>query len=74
MEIGHVLAIHHDPGTVDVWDQKTKFFNQPASRPVQLPQERIGLAFVFRVFEKVSYALVLNSSKQVVLGDRVKKP
>ena len=74
MEIGHVLAIHHDPGTVDVWDQKTKYFNQPASRAVQLPQERIGLAFVFRVFEKVSYALVLNSSKQVELGDRVKKP
>jgi hypothetical protein len=39
-----------------------------------LPSERIGLAFVFRVFDKVSYALVLNSSKQVELGDWVRKP
>ncbi|MEP7083149.1 MAG: LysM domain-containing protein [Betaproteobacteria bacterium] len=74
VEIGHVLALYHDPGTVDVWDQKTRFFNQPAKREVQLPQERIGLVFIFRVFDRVSYALVLNSSKQVVLGDWVRKP
>lgn len=74
VEIGHVLALYHDPGTVDVWDQKTRFFNQPAKRAVQLPQERIGLVFIFRVFDRVSYALVLNSSKQVVLGDWVRKP
>ena len=34
----------------------------------------IGLAFVFRVFDRVSYALVLNSTKQVELGDWVRKP
>jgi LysM domain len=74
IEIGHVLALYHDPGTVDVWDQKTKYFNLPDKRAVQLPQERIGLAFVFRVFDRVSYALVLNTTKQVELGDWVKKP
>ena len=74
VEIGHVLALYHDPGTVDVWDQKTRFFNQPAKRSLQLPQERIGLAFVFRVFDRISYALVLNSTKQVEMGDWVRKP
>ena len=74
VEIGHVLALYHDPGKVDIWDQKTRFFNQPAKRPLQLPQERIGLAFVFRVFDRISYALVLNSTKQVELGDWVRKP
>ena len=74
VEIGHVLALYHDPGAVDVWDQKTRFFNQPAKRSLPLPQERIGLVFVFRVFDRVSYALVLNSTKQVVLGDWVRKP
>jgi hypothetical protein len=74
VEIGHVLALHHDPGTVDVWDQKSRFLKQPDKRSVQLPQERIGLAFVFRVFDRVSYALVLNTTKQVELGDWVRKP
>lgn len=74
VEVGHVLALYHDPGKVDVWDQKTRFFNQPDKRSLQLPQERIGLAFVFRVFDRVSYALVLNSTKQVELGDWVRKP
>ena len=74
VEIGHVLALYHDPGKVDIWDQKTKYFNQPAKRSLQLPQERIGLAFVFRVFDRISYALVLNSTKQVELGDWARKP
>jgi hypothetical protein len=74
VEIGHVLALYHDPGKVDVWDQKSRFLNQPEKRSIQMPQERIGLVFVFRVFDKVSYALVLNSTKQVELGDWVRKP
>lgn len=41
---------------------------------VTLPDERYGLVFVFRVFEKVSYALVLNSSRPVNLLDIVRTP
>ena len=74
MEIGHVLAIYHNPGKVDVWDQKSRYLKLPDKRAVQLPEERIGLAFVFRVFGKVSYALVLNTTKQIEVGDRVRKP
>ncbi len=74
IEIGHVLALYHDPGKVDVWDRKSRYLKLPEKREVPLPQERIGLAFVFRVFDKVSYALVLNSTKQVELGDWVRKP
>jgi hypothetical protein len=43
-------------------------------KTLPLPSERIGLVFVFRVFDRVSYALVLNSTKQVELGDWVRKP
>jgi hypothetical protein len=74
LEIGHVLAIYHDPGKVDVWDQKNPYTLQTEKRSLQLPLERIGLAFVFRVFDKVSYALVLNTTKQIELGDLVRKP
>ena len=74
IEIGHVLALHHSPGTIDVWDQKNPYTFQTDKRTLNLPDERVGLAFVFRVFERVSYALVLNSVKQVEIGDSVRKP
>ena len=74
IEIGHVLALLHSPGTVDVWDQKNPYTFQPDKRTLALPDERIGLVFVFRVFDRVSYALVLNTTKQVEIGDWVRKP
>jgi hypothetical protein len=39
-----------------------------------LPDTRVGLAFVYRVFNKVSYALVMKSSEQVSLGDSARNP
>ena len=39
-----------------------------------LPEERYALAFVFRTFERISYALVMESSKPVIVGDAVKNP
>ena len=44
------------------------------TQAVKLPDERYGLVFVFRVFEKVSYALVMNSSRPVNLLDIVRTP
>jgi LysM repeat protein len=76
MEIGHVVALYHDPGRIPAPGQPPsaawKFWEDKPT--LQLPPERIGLAFVFRVFDRVSYALVLNSTKQVELGDWVQKP
>ena len=39
-----------------------------------LPDTRIGLAFVYRVFNKVSYALVMKSSEQIGIGDSARNP
>ncbi len=39
-----------------------------------LPDMRIGLAFVYRVFNKVAYALVMKSDEQITLGDRARNP
>ncbi len=41
---------------------------------VKLPDERNGLIFVFRVFEKMSYAMVLRSTRPIYLGDIVQTP
>ncbi len=39
-----------------------------------IPEEKIGLALVFRTFEKVSYALITDSSQQVTPGDVLVSP
>ena len=67
MERGHVLALWR-AGTqrVDHTDE---------SRPmIRLPDERHGLLFVFRVFERVSYALILQVQDPVSGGDLFTQP
>ena len=45
------------------------------ARPeIKLPDERNGLLMVFRTFEKLSYALVLEITDSVKVGDRLVNP
>ncbi|MBL4672661.1 MAG: LysM peptidoglycan-binding domain-containing protein [Arenicella sp.] len=39
-----------------------------------IPEENIGLALVFRTFEKVSYAIITDSNRQVTPGDVLVSP
>ena len=41
---------------------------------IKLPDERAGLAFVFRVFNRVSYALIMTISKPISPLDVVQTP
>ncbi|MGZ5035511.1 MAG: LysM peptidoglycan-binding domain-containing protein [Usitatibacter sp.] len=43
-------------------------------RTIKLPDERNGLVFVFRVFEKMSYAMVMKATRPIYVGDVVKTP
>jgi LysM domain len=67
LERGHVLAVYrHNAVLTDKTDE---------SRPdIQLPGERNGLMIVFRTFERVSYALVLQVADGVKVGDRFMNP
>ena len=67
MERGHVLALWRDGSlVVDKTD---------ASRPtIKLPDERHGNLFVFRVFDRMSYALILSVKEPVKAGDRFTQP
>ncbi|MCX8520734.1 MAG: LysM peptidoglycan-binding domain-containing protein [Rhodoferax sp.] len=48
---------------------------QDASRPtLKLPDERIGLLMVFRTFERLSYALILDITDGVRVGDKLASP
>ncbi len=42
--------------------------------PLRLPDERNGLMFVFRVFDKMSYAMVMRSTRPIYVGDIVQTP
>ena len=65
LEIGQVLAIYKAGELV---------FDKVAEQNVQLPDSRAGLAMVFEVFEKASYAIVLKSSRPLKVLDKVKNP
>ena len=41
---------------------------------VKLPNERAGTLFVFRVFDRVSYALVVGADDTIYRGDVVRTP
>lgn len=66
-EVGHVLAISRSgvDATVTVGGKREVH---------RLPDERYGTLFVFRVFDRVSYGLVMNASRPVVEGDAVGNP
>ncbi len=68
LEVGHVLALYRAGATV------TNRFEDDKLLTHTLPDERYGLVFIFRVFDKVSYALVTSANRSVIAGDRVQKP
>ncbi|RYG12138.1 MAG: LysM domain-containing protein [Burkholderiales bacterium] len=68
IESGHVLAILKSGA--QLLDR-----TQASGRDrIKLPDERNGLLMVFRPFEKLSYALVLEITDGVQIGDRVANP
>ncbi len=83
MEVGHVLATLRKGATVSTDDPLGQVAlpatsgsdaGTQSSGTVKLPDERNGLVFVFRVFEKVSYALVMSTRRPMQLGDVVQTP
>jgi len=67
VEIGHVFALERNRTIIerDENDQKVN---------IQIPAERVGLVFVFRVFDHISYALVVQSEGTVGVNDFVRTP
>ena len=67
VEIGHVLALYRAGREVtDRFEGETKTY--------MLPEERYGLMFIFRVFDRVAYALVMDANRPVKLGDAARTP
>ncbi len=59
LDAGTVLAIYKNKGSAD---------------GIMLPDSRIGLIMVYRVFDKVAYAIIMQTSHSVNLLDYVRNP
>ena len=65
LKAGDVLAIHKDGKIVK---------DRVTGRPVKLPDERAGLLMVFRVFDKMSFGIVLDATRPLAINDKVSNP
>jgi hypothetical protein len=65
IEEGHVLRIRH---------RKPPAQDPVTRKLIELPEEDSGLLMVFRVFERVSYALVLNATRSIHIHDSLVSP
>lgn len=67
VEPGHVFAVMRANGSsIYTGDGKKEVINKPDSRN--------GLLYVFRVFNRISYALVVEAGGPVYVGDKVTNP
>ena len=64
-------VVHDD---TDYPKGKMRAFLNPRDSKVKLPPEFIGHVMVFRTFERVSYALVMDSVRPVHRGDFAHDP
>lgn len=67
LERGHVMALLKD-------GERLQDKTDSARAQIKLPNERNGLMMVFRTFEHLSYALVLQVTDGVRVGDRFANP
>ncbi len=65
MQEGHVLAVYKTGETVR---------DQVTHQMVKVPDERAGELMVFRVYDRISYALVLQSRRNLEVLDKVRNP
>jgi len=67
VERGHVLAL---------WRAGERIIDKtdPSRPTIKLPDERHGMLFVFRVFDRMSYALILSVKEPVKPGDHFTQP
>jgi len=63
LEPGHVVAMFRNRGTATHEGQTHV-----------LPEKRYGSALIFRVFDRVSYALIMDTDGQATIGDAIRNP
>jgi len=68
IETGNLLVVKRVGAVIPDFEEEDPNFK------VKLPNERIGLVMIIRSFEKMSYALVMEASRPIVVTDYVESP
>jgi nucleoid-associated protein YgaU len=76
LELGHVLELYRYGGTVADRTETVDrgWFRPRERRMVHLPEQLYGSVFVFRVFDNLSYGLVMEVTQPVQVGDVARSP
>jgi hypothetical protein len=70
LEPGHVLSAFTTGKVID--DDSTRRGNRV--QKVRLPDEPAGTMMVFRIFDRMSYALVMEATSEIRVLDTVRNP
>jgi len=65
LDVGHVLT---------VWQAGETVRDRVAGGAVELPDESAGTLMIFKTYERISYALIMEATNEIHILDRVKKP
>ena len=68
IETGNLLVVKRVGAVIPDFEEKDPNFK------LKLPNERIGVVMIIRSFEKMSYALVMEASRPIVVTDYVESP
>jgi LysM repeat protein len=71
---GAVLAVDQRGELVHDKFGRTPWEKDPFGKTVRLPYERAGTVIVFKVFDRISYALVIGASGPMRVADRIYNP
>lgn len=80
LEAGHILAVYQRGAVVRDTFSEGGLAARRTSRSsnfgknVKLPDERAGVIMVFKAFDNLSYALVMETTHEIRQGDRAKNP
>jgi hypothetical protein len=73
LDVGSVLQLYHFGKTVPDPEGKKGFLGLKRAT-IKLPDEQYGSLFIFRVFGRVSYGLIMQVTAPVEVGDVAKSP
>lgn len=69
VEQGHVFAVNQQGRLVE-----DRYHQKDQKPEIRLPEERSGLVMIFKTFEKLSYGLIMESTRPIRVADSVAAP
>lgn len=75
LDVGSVLQLYTLGRTVqDKTMDKKSMFSMNRGQTIKLPDEQSGSLFIFRVFNRISYGLIMQVTQPVKVGDVARSP